>query len=243
MTPDKTFLPQRGNYRDLIVFRKSECIYDITAYFVETHLDRGDRTRDQMLQAARSGKQNIAEGSAAGSTSRETEIKLTNVAKASLQELLLDYEDYLRVRSLHLWGRDDARTMQARRVCAAHSDSAYYMEAVGRRTGETIANIAIVLIRQTDLLLSRLIERQKSDFVKYGGIREEMTRARLAAREAERTMSGRTGTTERTERTGSAGRTERIGTTGITKGYNDSQNSQNSQNSQDSQDSQKKEKL
>lgn len=240
MTPDKTFLPQRGNYRDLIVFRKSECIYDITAYFVETHLDRGDRTRDQMLQAARSGKQNIAEGSAAGSTSRETEIKLTNVAKASLQELLLDYEDYLRVRSLHLWGRDDARTMQARRVCAAHSDSAYYMEAVGRRTGETIANIAIVLIRQTDLLLSRLIERQKSDFVKYGGIREEMTRARLAAREAERTMSGRTGTTERTERTGSAGRTERIGTTGITKGYNDSQNSQNSQ---DSQDSQKKEKL
>ena len=246
MTPDKTFLPQRGNYRDLIVFRKSECIYDITAYFVETHLDRGDRTRDQMLQAARSGKQNIAEGSAAGSTSRETEIKLTNVAKASLQELLLDYEDYLRVRSLHLWGRDDARTMQARRVCAAHSDSAYYMEAVGRRTGETIANIAIVLIRQTDLLLSRLIERQKSDFVKYGGIREEMTRARLAAREAERTMSGRTGTTgrtERTERTGSAGRTERIGTTGITKGYNDSQNSQNSQFSQNSQDSQKKEKL
>lgn len=237
MTPDKTFLPQRGNYRDLIVFRKSECIYDITAYFVETHLDRGDRTRDQMLQAARSGKQNIAEGSAAGSTSRETEIKLTNVAKASLQELLLDYEDYLRVRSLHLWGRDDARTMQARRVCAAHSDSAYYMEAVGRRTGETIANIAIVLIRQTDLLLSRLIERQKSDFVKYGGIREEMTRARLAAREAERTMSGRTG------RTGTTGRTERTGTTGTTgiaKEYSDSRNSQLSQNSQDSQ---KKEKL
>lgn len=237
MTPDKTFLPQRGNYRDLIVFRKSVCIYDITAYFVETHLDRGDRTRDQMLQAARSGKQNIAEGSAAGSTSRETEIKLTNVAKASLQELLLDYEDYLRVRSLHLWGRDDARTMQARRVCAAHSDSAYYMEAVGRRTGETIANIAIVLIRQTDLLLSRLIERQKSDFVKYGGIREEMTRARLAAREAERTMSGRTGTTGRTERTGTTGTT---GTTGIAKEYSDSRNSQLSQNSQDSQ---KKEKL
>ena len=187
-----------------------------------------------MLQAARSGKQNIAEGSAAGSTSRETEIKLTNVAKASLQELLLDYEDYLRVRSLHLWGRDDARTMQARRVCAAHSDSAYYMEAVGRRTGETIANIAIVLIRQTDLLLSRLIERQKSDFVKYGGIREEMTRARLAAREAERTMSGRTGTTGRTERTGTTG------TTGIAKEYSDSRNSQLSQNSQDSQ---KKEKL
>lgn len=234
MTPDKTFLPQRGNYRDLIVFRKSVCIYDITAYFVETHLDRGDRTRDQMLQAARSGKQNIAEGSAAGSTSRETEIKLTNVAKASLQELLLDYEDYLRVRSLHLWGRDDARTMQARRVCAAHSDSAYYMEAVGRRTGETIANIAIVLIRQTDLLLSRLIERQKSDFVKYGGIREEMTRARLAARETERTMSGRTGSSE------SAGSSERTGTTGIAKEYSDSRNSQLSQNSQDSQ---KKEKL
>lgn len=81
-----TFLPQRGNYRDLIAFRKAECIYDITRYFTDRYLSKGDRTVDQMVQAARSGRQNIAEGCAASTTSRETEIKLVNVARASLQE-------------------------------------------------------------------------------------------------------------------------------------------------------------
>ena len=127
---NRDFLPQRGKYRDLIAFRKAECIYDITHHFATTYLSRGDRTVDQMVQAARSGKQNIAEGSAAGSTSKETEIKLTNVAKASLQELLLDYEDYLRVNGLCLWAKTDPRTMAARRVCAKHNDSAFYREAV-----------------------------------------------------------------------------------------------------------------
>lgn len=96
------FIPQKGFYRNLRVYKVAEIIYDITYIFVRRFLQKGDRTADQMLQAARSGKQNIAEGSAAGSTSKETEIKLTNVAKASLQELLLDYEDYLRVRRLTL---------------------------------------------------------------------------------------------------------------------------------------------
>lgn len=88
-----TFLPRKGNYRNLIVFQKAECIYDITYYFANKFLQKGDRTIDQMIQAARSGRQNIAEGSAAASTSSETEIKLMNVARASLQELLLDFED------------------------------------------------------------------------------------------------------------------------------------------------------
>lgn len=236
MTPDKTFLPQRGRYRDLIAFRKAECIYDITVYFAETYLDRGDRTRDQMVQAARSGKQNIAEGSSAGSTSKETEIKLTNVAKASLQELLLDYEDYLRARSLCLWSKDDARTLQARRVCATHDDAAFYMEAVRLRSDETVANIAIVLIRQTDVILSRLIERQKADFLKFGGIKEEMTRARLEARSAGRSAragsAGLTGSTGSTESTGIAGKAC------YSKNSQSSQNSQNSQYSQNSQNSQ-----
>lgn len=96
----KEFLPLKGNYRNLIAYQKAECIYDITFYFAHHFLEKGDRTVDQMIQAARSGKQNIAEGSAASTTSSETEIKLMNVAKASLQELLLDYEDYLRVRDL-----------------------------------------------------------------------------------------------------------------------------------------------
>ena len=87
------FLPQKGNYRNLIAYQKAECIYDITYYFAHHFLNRGDRTIDQMIQAARSGKQNIAEGCAASTTSAETEIKLINVARASLQELLIDYED------------------------------------------------------------------------------------------------------------------------------------------------------
>ena len=93
------FLPQKGNYRNLIAYQKAECIYDITYYFAHHFLERNDRTIDQMVQAARSGKQNIAEGCAASTTSAETEIKLVNVARASLQELLIDYEDYLRVRN------------------------------------------------------------------------------------------------------------------------------------------------
>lgn len=97
------FLPQKGNYKKLIVYQKAECIYDITYYFAHKFLEKGDRTIDQMIQAARSGKQNIAEGSAASTTSKETELKLVNVARASLQELLLDYEDYLRVRNLKQW--------------------------------------------------------------------------------------------------------------------------------------------
>ena len=99
-----TFLPQHGHYRHLRVYQVTEIIYDITYYFTQHYLSKDDRTVDQMVQAARSGKQNIAEGNQAAATSSETEIKLTNVAKASLEELLDDYEDYLRVRNLQQWG-------------------------------------------------------------------------------------------------------------------------------------------
>lgn len=176
------FIPQQGYYRNLRAYQVSEVIYDITYIFVKRFLSRGDRTVDQMVQAARSGKQNIAEGSAAGSTSKESEIKLTNVAKASLQELLLDYEDYLRVRNLQQWDKDSAKAIQTRRVCANHNESSYYRDAVSIRSDETVANIAIILIHQADLLLARLIERQKRDFLAEGGIREQMSRARKAQR-------------------------------------------------------------
>ena len=182
MPTDKTFLPQRGNYRSLIVYQKAECIYDVTFFFAHRFLEKGDRTIDQMVQAARSGKQNIAEGSAASTTSRETELKLINVAKASLQELLIDYEDYLRVRDLAQWGPGDERYQQTRRVVASHNDSSYYREAMQVRSDEAVANIAITLIHQTDAMLVKLIERLKEQFVQQGGIREEMTRARLAYR-------------------------------------------------------------
>ena len=145
-------------------------------------MQRGDRTIDQMVQAARSGKQNIAEGSSAGTTSKETEIKLTNVAKASLQELLLDYEDYLRVRDLEIWDKESEKALITRKICATNRDSAYYREAVKIRSDETVANIAIILIHQADTLLKKLINRQKQDFLQQGGIREQMTQARKSYR-------------------------------------------------------------
>ena len=173
------FLQQKGNFRNLIAYQKAECIYDITFYFANKFLGKGDRTVDQMIQAARSGKQNIAEGAAAATASAEIEIKLMNVARASLQELLIDYEDYLRVRDLCKWDINDKRSKQTRLVCSKHNDTAFYTEAIKTRSDETIANITITLIHQTDVFLRKLIERLQDDFLQNGGIREQMTRARL----------------------------------------------------------------
>lgn len=184
-----TFLKPKGNYRNLIAFQKAECIYDITYYFAHKYFAKGDRTIDQMVQSARSGKQNIAEGASAAATSSETEIKLMNVARASLQELLLDYEDYLRVNRLEQWAYDDPKAVQTRAACTAHNDSAYYREAIAERSAETIANIAITLIHQTDVFLRKLLERLQKDFVAGGGIREQMTRARLDYRKSNKTNS------------------------------------------------------
>ena len=184
-TMPHSFLPNKGNFRDLIAFQKSECIYDITYYFAKKYLSIGDRTIDQMIQAARSCKQNIAEGNGAGVTSSETEIKLMNVAKASLQELLLDYEDYLRVRGLEQWNLDSEKAQQTRQVCARHNDSAFYREAIKERNDETIANIAITLIYQTDILLKKIITRLQYDFVKNGGIKEAMHKARTTYRNSQ----------------------------------------------------------
>ena len=173
------FLPQKGEYRKLLVYKKAECIYDITYHFAHTYLEKGDRTVDQMVQAARSGKQNIVEGSQAATTSKETEIKLYNVAKASLHELMADYEDFIRVRGMELWSKDSPKAVRTRAVCRAHPDSAFFRDRLPSRSAETIANIALILIHQTDYLMVRLIEAAKARFLKQGGIREEMTRARI----------------------------------------------------------------
>lgn len=131
-----------------------------------------------MIQAARSGKQNIAEGSAASNTWRETKLKLTNAAKASLQEFLIDYEEYLRVRNLEQWSVNSIKAMQTRMACKNHTDSAYFRKAITVRPDETIANIAITLIHQTDSLLRKLIDHLKTEFLTHGGIKEEMYAAR-----------------------------------------------------------------
>ncbi len=178
------FLKQRGDYHNLYSYQKAECIYDITYYFANKYFAKGDRTIDQMVQAARSGKQNIAEGVAAATTSSETEIKLINIARASLQELLVDYEDYLRVKGLEKWGFDSPKAIQTRKVCKEHSNSEYYRAAIVERSDETIANIAITLIHQADVLLRKLLESLQKRFVEQGGIREQMSKARIEWRKS-----------------------------------------------------------
>lgn len=181
MLEDPTnFLPAGGNYQDLLSYRKSEIVYDFTFRFCERFLKRGDRTIDQMVQAARSGKQNIAEGSKASITSTEMELKLTNVARASLEELLLDYQDYLRVRDFPLWEKDSKEALYTRKLGKTGNESyETYRSYMDTRPPEVLANIAICLIHQANYLLDQQIRRLEKDFLEKGGLRENMTRARL----------------------------------------------------------------
>ena len=178
------FLQKTGNYRALHAYRKAEVLYDYTFRFCEKFLAKGDRTRDQMIQAARSGKQNIAEGSKASVTSTETEIKLMNVARASLEELLLDYQDFLRVRDLPQWGKNSREALYVRKL-GTQPDESYetYRPFFADRPAGVLANIALCLIHQANYLLDQLIRRLEKDFVQKGGLRERMTRARLSHRE------------------------------------------------------------
>ena len=179
----KPFLPKKGNYRGLLVYQKAECLYDITFYFAHHYfVERKDRTIDQVVQAARSGKQNIAEGCAAASTSAETELKLLGVARASMQETLLDYEDYLRTRHLEQWPLDDPRTQQIQEYSKSHNRPEDYTKDIDKRSPEALCNIAITLICQYDVMMGRLLDRLQKDFVEKGGIREQMTAARLGYR-------------------------------------------------------------
>ena len=177
------FIPPHGQYRKLLSYQKAEVVYDITVRFCDRFLERRDRTVDQMVQAARSGKQNIAEGSQASGTSTETEIKLTSVARSSLEELRVDYEDYLRIRDLRLWSKDSREASYIRNLSrSAGLSFATVRDFCDTRSAEVIANIALCLIHQTNYLLDQQIRRLEADFVKNGGIRERMTKARLAYR-------------------------------------------------------------
>lgn len=174
------FIPPHGNYRELLSYRKSEIVYDLTYRFCERFLRRGDRTIDQMVQAARSGKQNIAEGSSASGTSKEMEIKLTNVARASLDELLEDYLDFLRTRDLRIWEKDSPEALAVRRLGRTPGVTyEAFREICATRPPEVVANIAVCLIRQASFLLHRQIKALEVEFVKNGGIRERMWKARV----------------------------------------------------------------
>ena len=181
----KTFLPQHGHYRHLRVYQVAEIIYDITFYFTQHYLQKGDRTIDQMVQAARSGKQNIAEGNQASATSSETEIKLTNVAKASLEELLDDYEDYLRVRQLPQWGNLHQRYEKMRQYARSQQIGKDYAQVVRKMNDEEIANLCITLIHQAMYMLHKLLITMQERFVTEGGIKERMYQARVTYRNSQ----------------------------------------------------------
>ena len=181
----KTFLPQHGHYRHLRVYQVAEIIYDITFYFTQHYLQKGDRTIDQMVQAARSGKQNIAEGNQASATSSETEIKLTNVAKASLEELLDDYEDYLRVRQLPQWGNLHPRYEKRRQYARSQQIGKDYAQVVRKMNDEEIANLCITLIHQAMYMLHKLLITMQERFVTEGGIKERMYQARVTYRNSQ----------------------------------------------------------
>ena len=178
------FIPPHGGYAELLSYRKAEVVFDATRAFCARFLDQRDRTVDQMVQAARSGKQNIVEGSMASGTSKETEVKLINVARASLEELLADYRDFLRTRGLRLWEKDAREALFVRRLGTGKNVSyETYRTYVETRPPEVVANIIVCLIHQTNYLLDRQLRALEKAFLEEGGIRERMTRARLAARE------------------------------------------------------------
>ena len=177
--PPTTFLPQHGHYRNLRVYQVTEIIYDITYHFTQHYLEKGDRTIDQMIQAARSGKQNISEGNQAAATSSETEIKLTNVAKASLEELLNDYEDYLRVRNLPQWDARHPRYEKMRQYARSRQIQQDYAAIIQRMNDEELANLCITLIHQATYMLHKLLATMQTRFVTEGGIKERMYQTRL----------------------------------------------------------------
>ena len=196
-------IPKHGGYRKLKSFQIAQLAYDVTVRFCDRYIDKKSRTHDQMVQAARSGVQNIGEGSVASGTSKKMELKLTNVARASLEEMRLDYEDFLRQRGLALRERDDPRrkALLARR-CATADEVAEWVREIHGQNGqdrqstksisskrstypEIAANAALVLIGVAVALLDRQIAAQADAFENEGGFTERLYRTRRSRRAAD----------------------------------------------------------
>lgn len=170
-------------WKELYFYRKSDALYQLTVEFCHRFLPPyGDRTVDQMVQAARSGKQNIVEGSEDGQTSSEMEIKLLNVARGSLQELRSDYQDYLNTHHLQLWEPDNPRQQRLRAFCHSHNDYGDYAPMLPKMNDEEMANLALTLCHQTDKMMCSYIEGLERQFVTQGGIKERMYAARTGFR-------------------------------------------------------------
>jgi four helix bundle suffix protein len=187
MQTSKTFIPSHGGYKHLISYQKAEIIYDGTVYFTNRFFKKYDRTVDQMVQAARSGKQNIVEASMASATSKETELKLTNVARASLAELMIDYQDFLRTHNLPLWDMKHKLTMRLRELNKIpNATYETFRKAIENENPEICANAMIGLIKVVSFLLDKQIKSLAAAFLKEGGLRERMAKARVEVRNSQK---------------------------------------------------------
>lgn len=176
-------IPPHGGYRNLKSYQTAEIVYDATVAFCDRFIDKRSRTHDQMVQAARSGKQNIAEGSMASGTSKKTELKLIGVARASLEELLLDYQDFLRQKGLQLWGKEHPSSQEIRKLAWVENRSyTTYRTYIETSPPETAANTLISLIHQANYLLDQQLRQLEKQFLEEGGFTERLYQARTQAR-------------------------------------------------------------
>ena len=176
------FLQYPGDYRQLLFYKKATILYDMTYWYQERYLKRGDRTKDQMEQAARSGKQNVVEGKADGMTSKEMEIKLLNTARGSLLELMEDYEDQLMINRLPQWDKNHPRYSALVNYCYRHHELADYQKFYEKWSKEEFCNVALTLIHQADRGMWNWMKAREVEFLENGGIREKMSAARKNAR-------------------------------------------------------------
>ena len=177
------FIDPHGGFRNLKSYQMTEIVYDATVAFCDRFISRFSRTHDQMVQAARSGKQNIAEGSVASGTSKKIELKLVGIARASLEELLLDYQDFLRQRNLPLWEKNHPKTQKIRKLAYA-SNMSYvtYRTYIEGAPPEVAANALICLIHQSNFLLDQQLRQLEKQFLEHGGFTEKLYQARQNAR-------------------------------------------------------------
>ena len=173
-------IASNNNYEELLCYKKAQVIYDLTYHFCTRFIDKYDRTFDQMIQAARSGKQNIVEGIIDSSSSIEMAIKLINVARGSHKELLEDFKDYLRTRNMKQWEYGSREVAAMRKIGTEHTDSEYYIRLAESRTDDVIANMTIVLLHQEDKLILGYLRHIEERFKSEGGIKERMYHVRKA---------------------------------------------------------------
>ena len=182
MNNDSRIVHSNRNYASLLCYQKAVVVYDLTYHFCERFLDKRDRTYDQMLQAARSGKQNIVEGYIDSATSAEVSLKLYNIARGSLAELREDYLDYMRTRACKLWADGSEEKEAMRRVGAEHNESDFFIRIAQSRSDEVVANMVLVLLYQADYLLFNFITHEEQRFLAEGGFREKLYNARVKSR-------------------------------------------------------------